>query len=156
MKIQTGIEAEKKMTRREKDACKCLLKDPNAEDDDEGSGANMSFAQTFHYERKRKAVEIEAESRYIDTRFITGAAAIVESLWSEQDALQSGKRRSGMTPLTIECILFLKKNHDLWSIKDVNQANEDRKMHKRDERHEKKQKEDNDMAAAIAALDLVE
>ena len=102
-------------------------------------------------------MEIEAESRYIDTCFITGAAAIVESLvWSKQDALQSGKRRSGMTSLTIECIPFLKKNHDLWSIKDVNQANEDRKMHKRDECHEKRQKEDNDVAAAIAALALVD
>ena len=155
MKIQTGIELEKKMKRHEKDACKYLLKDPNAEDNDEGSNANMSFAQTFHHKRKQKAVEIEADSRYIDTCFITGAAAIVESLWSEQDVLQSGKRRS-VTPLTIECILFLKKNHDLWSIKDVNQANEDRKMHKRDERHEKRQKKVIDMAAVIAALALVD
>ena len=60
-------------------------------------------------------------SKYIDCGFIKGSAAIVESLWSEEDCLLGNKRRHGMSPVTNECILFLKKNKDLWSITDVNQ-----------------------------------
>ena len=37
-----------------------------------------------------------------------GSAACVERLWSEADAIVS-KRRKGLSPITLEMILFLKK-----------------------------------------------
>jgi hypothetical protein len=55
--------------------------------------------------------------------FIVGSAAIVESMWSEADNLLSNKRRSCMSPMNVEAILFLKKNKDLWNIRDVHKAN---------------------------------
>ena len=125
MKIQSGIEYEKKMTAREKQACRCLLRDGIVDDSDESEQDNdgdsgMNFVHAFKKDNKRKRDESEAVSKYIDCRFILGSAAIVESLWSEQDNLLANKRRKGMTPRMVEAILFLKKNTDLWDIKDVN------------------------------------
>ena len=116
MKIQAGIEYEKKMTLREKQACKCLLRagvqdesDESEDDSDDG----MNFVLALKKDKKRKRCESEAVSKYIDCRFILGSAAIVESLWSEQDNLLANKRRKGMTPRMVEAILFLKTNADL-------------------------------------------
>ena len=142
MKIQAGIEYEKKMTSREKQACKCLLckcllREGVLDDSDESgedSDDDMNFVLALKKDNKRKLCDSEAVSKYIDCGFIMGSAAIVESLWSEQDNLLANKRRKGMTPRMVEAILFLKKNADLWGIKDVNQANEDRKQEKCDER----------------------
>ena len=50
-----------------------------------------------------------------------GSAACVERLWSEADAIFT-KRRNGLSPITFEMILFLKKNHDLWDLSDVVEA----------------------------------
>ena len=64
--------------------------------------------------------EQKCESDYIDRLFIGSSAGIVECLWSKFDALVD-QRRSGTSPVMvmIEAILFLKENHDLWSIHDV-------------------------------------
>ena len=119
MKIQSGIEYEKKMTAREKQACRCLLRDgivdDNGEsDEDDDSDSGMNFVHAFKKNNiKQKRDESEAVSKYIDCRFILGSAAIVESLWSEQDNLLASNRRKGMTPRMVEAILFLKKNDDL-------------------------------------------
>ena len=67
----------------------------------------------------------------------TGSAAVVESLWSMYDAFNS-KRRRGMSPITVEMILFLKKNKDLWGIEDVARANQNRLKDNRNERVHKK------------------
>ena len=80
------------------------------------------------------------------------SAAIVESLWSEDDCLLGNKRRHGMSPVTNECILFLKKNKDLWSITDVNQANENRKANNRDARLQKKMAIDAEFRAEMDDL----
>ena len=80
------------------------------------------------------------------------SAAIVESLWSEQDNLLANKRRKGMTPRMVEAILFLKKNADLWGIKDVNQANEDRKQEKRDERYQKRSEQEAELITLMNDL----
>ena len=135
IKIQLGVEFEKTMTYLEKQACRCLLKD----------GGKV---------HKRKISEHTEESKYINCDFITGAAAVVESLWSEQDNLLANKRRRGMTPMVVECILFLKKNKDLWTIRDVNLANEDRKAEKRIERIEEKKRMEKELADLLDELNL--
>ncbi len=45
----------------------------------------------------------------------------MERLWSKFDALVD-QRRSGMSPVMIEAILYLKENRDLWDINDVRTA----------------------------------
>ena len=57
-----------------------------------------------------------------------------------------------MTPRTVEAILILKMNDNLWDIKDVNQANEDWKKEKRDERYEKKSEQEAKLLAMVGSL----
>jgi hypothetical protein len=66
---------------------------------------------------------VEGDSKYMDLSLIVGSAAIVKSMWSELDNMFSNKRRSCLSPLNGEMLLFLKKNKDLWSIGDVHLAN---------------------------------
>ena len=61
----------------------------------------------------------------------------MESLWSMYNAFDSNRRR-GMSPITVEMILFLKKNKDLWGIEDVARANQDRMKADKSERVERK------------------
>lgn len=152
MKIQEGVLVEQTMTTAEKNACKCLLKEGagDEEESDEESD-NDCMERAFKRMKRQELARAVGESKYINCDFILGSAAVVESLWSEQDALMS-KRRQGMTPLTNECILFLKKNRDLWRIEDVNQANEDRKKAKQDERLAKKLEQEKEMQDMIDAL----
>ena len=144
------------MTYFEKQACKCLLKDgvEDDSDDDDSDDEILEFRDTARRVHKRKISEHTEESRYINCDFILGAAAVVESLWSKQDNLLSNKRRRGMTPMVVECILFLKKNKDLWTIKDVNLANEDRKAEKRLERVEEKKRMEKELAALLDEFNL--
>jgi hypothetical protein len=130
---------EKELTNSEKNACKNLLKrnhlnwaavDTQEEDDDDLSEEEL-FTQessTFsmksiysHESKKAEAEERKSVSEYIDCSFIGSSAAIVESLWSKFDALVD-QRRSGMSPVMIEAILYLKENRDLWDINDVRTA----------------------------------
>ena len=37
------------------------------------------------------------------------------------------KRRSALSPLIFECIMYLKYNHDMWDLADVVEANKRRK-----------------------------
>ena len=59
MKIQSGIEYEKKMTAQEKQACRCLLRDgivddsDESEEDDDGD-SGMNFVHAFKKDNKRK------------------------------------------------------------------------------------------------------
>ncbi len=61
----------------------------------------------------------------------------MESLWSMYDAFNS-KRHRGMSQITVEMILFLKKNKDLWGIEDVAKANQSRLKADKSERVERK------------------
>lgn len=150
-KIQKGVKFEQTMTLAEKNACKSLLKtgadaEEQSSDDEEEA---VSLEQSYKKARMEEYDKVMGESKYINCNFILGSAAVVESLWSEEDALMS-KRRQGMHPMTNEAIMFLKKNKDLWKIVDVNQANEDRKAAKRDERLAKKLKDQEELAALLA------
>jgi hypothetical protein len=53
------------------------------------------------------------------------------------DAFNS-MRRCGMSPITVEMILFLKKDRDLWGIDNIARANQSRLKADRSERVEKK------------------
>ena len=53
------------------------------------------------------------------------------------DALNT-KRRHGMSPITVEMILYLKKNNDLWGVNDIAKANQNRLKTGRSERLQKK------------------
>ncbi len=139
-KLQSG--SEQTMSQAEKHACKALLKDANRGSDDESdltvdSGEEDFFLREFETAKKQNTKESSGQSDYIDCNFINGSAAVVESLWSMYDAFNS-KRRHGMSPITVEMILFLKKNKDLWGIEDVARANQSRLKADRSERVEKK------------------
>jgi hypothetical protein len=139
-KIQSG--SEQTMTQAEKRACKAFLKDANWGSDYKSdltvdSGKEEFFLGEFEKAKKQKTKESSGQSDYIDCNFITGSAAVVQSLWSMYDAFNS-KRRCGMSPITVDMILSLKKNKDLWGIEDVARANQSRLKADRSERVEKK------------------
>ena len=115
------------MTLKEKFLCKSLLNDSL---DTNESGSNdeeeeYDFAKAVVVGEKRKAREVSGKSKYIDCSFILGTAACVERLWSEGDDLMT-KRCNGICPITTEMILFLKNNKDLWTLKDVVEADKRR------------------------------
>ena len=92
---------------------------------------------------KKKVREQHGKSQYIDCSFIMGSAACVERLWSEADAIVS-KRRNGLSPITLEMILFLKKNKDLWDLSDVVEADKMRIAATKGCRAETRIQEDNE------------
>ena len=139
-KIQCG--SEQTMTQAEKRACKDFRIDSIPDSDDEfddmvDSGGEDYFLKEFEKAKKQKTKAASGRSDYINCNFVTGSAAVVESLWSMYDAFNT-KRRRGMSPITVEMILFLKKNKDLWGIEDVAKANQNRLKNGRSERLEKK------------------
>jgi hypothetical protein len=140
VKIQSG--SEQTMTQAEKHACRAFQKDANLESDDESdlmvdSGGEDFFLREFEKAKTQKTKESSGQSDYIDCNFISGSAAVVESLWSMYDAFNS-KRRHGVSPITVEMILFLKKNRDLRGIDNIARANQSRLKADRSERVEQK------------------
>ena len=78
-----------------------------------------TFSMKSSQETKKAEVEEQKrESDYIDCLFIGSSAGIVDRLRSKFDALVD-QGRSEKSPVMIEAILYLKENHDLWSIHDV-------------------------------------
>ena len=139
-KIQCG--SERTMSPAEKRACKDFRIDSIPDSDDETedmveSGGGDCFLEEFERSKKQKTKEGSGQSDYINCNFVTGSAAIVESLWSMYDALNT-KRRHGMSPITVEMILYLKKNNDLWGVEDIAKANQNRLKTGRSERLQKK------------------
>ncbi len=100
-------------------------------------GGEDFFLRESEKTKKQNTKESSSQSDYIDCNFITGSAAVVESLWRTFNALNS-KRRCGMSPITVEMILFLKKNRDLWGIDDIARANQSKLKADRSEKVEKK------------------
>ncbi len=84
--------------------------------------STFSMESIFSKElKKAEEEERKTESGYIDCSFIGSSAGIVERFWSKFDALVD-QRRSGMSPVMIEAILYLKENWDLWDIHNVRTA----------------------------------
>ena len=102
-----------------------------------GDGGGDYFLEEFERAKKQKTKEAIGQSDYINCKFVTRSAAVVESLWSMYDAFNT-KRRRGMSPITVEMILYLKKNKDLWGVKDIAKANQNRLKTGRSERLQKK------------------
>ena len=143
--FETGIAKiqsrnERTMTQAEKHACLAFRKDANLGDESDltvDSDEEDFFLREFEKFKRQKTQESSHQSDYINCNFIVGSAAVVESLWSMYDAFNS-KRRRGMSPITVEMILFLKKNKDLWGIEDVARANQSRLKADKSERVERK------------------
>jgi hypothetical protein len=127
------------MTQAEKCVCRPIRKEAYFEcnDDDSDSGEEDFFLKEFEKATKQKIKKSIGQSDYIDCNFITGSEAVVESLWSTFDAFIT-KRHRGMSPIMIEMILFLKKNRDLWGLKDIIRANQSRVKAGRSARLERK------------------
>ena len=139
-KIQCG--SERTMTPAEKRACKDFQIDSITDSDDEsedmvGNGGGDYFLEEFERAKRQKTKDAFGQSDYINCKFVTGSAAVVESLWSMYDAFNT-KRRRGMSPITVEMILYLKKNKDLWGVNDIAKANQNRLKTGRSERLQKK------------------
>ena len=60
--------------------------------------------------KKRKVVN---ESTYIDASFVPATSVLAEREFS-QSSLVFSELRQAMTPLHLECVLFLKHNSWLW------------------------------------------
>ena len=138
------------MTPLESLACRVLLKDSNLiegisddNDSDQDSEVEYDFSKAVEANDKKKVRKQKGKSQYIDCSFIMGSAACVERLWSEADAIVS-KRRNGLSPITLEMILFLKKNKDLWDLSDVVEADKMRIAAKKGCRAETRIQEDNE------------
>ena len=66
----------------------------------------------------RERVLTKGKSAYRCLRFILASAAQCERLFSKEDALVV-KRRSGLTPLMVEALLYLKEDCHYWGIETV-------------------------------------
>ena len=144
------------MTDAEKHACRRLLLSSDDSDDDDDFDEEDFYASVEH-EKKRKAKEVANVSDYIDCGFILGStAATCEALWSKADEVLR-KRRQGMSPRTLEMILFLKENRDLWDIRDVHEADSRRKAANKESRAAKRiaeAEEDEQMAVTLGLINL--
>ena len=117
-KIQSGIED--KMTKKEKEACKRLIK--------ANKDPQKSAVKEVIEEKKRKSfVTLVKEgslkrkktpSKCVNTDFVKPTSNTVEWLFSK---CRRGKTdyRGGLSPVTFEAESFLRVNNDLWDAKTV-------------------------------------
>ena len=92
--------------------------------------------------RKRKAGEFSSKkSEYLNVDFISGSAAEVERLWSICKYILT-VNRSGLSPILLEAILFLRINRSFWDIKLVQEAYTNTKEKQRTSRLEREMAED--------------
>ena len=109
LKIMNGME--ETMTAGEIIACARFLKETDEGDaaagteTEESSVADILSAAI----EGQKAKRAKSNSKYRSLIFILASAAICERLFSKMDALLI-KRRSGLTPIMIESLLYLKEN----------------------------------------------
>ena len=107
------------------------------ESDSDDEEEEYDFAKAVVIGEKRKTRKVSGKSKYIDCSFILGTAACVERLWSEGDDLMK-KRCKGICLITTEIILILKKNKDLWTLKDVVEADKRRVVADKESHAEKR------------------
>ena len=143
VKIQRGEEVS--MTLAEKVACRSL----EVGDDEIGEEVEAAEeeVQTLmkklkEKKRKRKAGEFSSKkSEYLNVDFISGSAAEVERLWSICKYILT-VNRSGLSPILLEAILFLRINRSFWDIKLVQEAYTNTKEKQRTSRLEREMAED--------------
>ena len=76
--------------------------------------AEVSFVERIRSAREdleNKCMRIS--SKYVDTRFVSGTSNVCEQLFSKAKHIMTPTRRR-MDPSTLESILLLKINSDLW------------------------------------------
>ena len=153
-KIQQGVVQENTMTSDEMEACKLLLKEcclNSVTENVESEGSeeeDEDIYKAIATEEERKKNEVMNHSKYINCTFIMGSTAIVEQLWSKAGCVFND-RRAGLSPLVLEMIMFLKDNHDLWSIVDVMKADDMRKAAGKESRANKKIEENIEIEAIL-------
>ena len=113
-------------------------------DDDSAQGsdfdpvANFDVLQNLFTISDKQDEELkEKDSEYVNTQFKLSSAAIVEILWSKFDAICI-QPRSGLSPVMIKGLLYLKENRHLWTIDTVAEALEIIKTREMSERVNKK------------------
>lgn len=127
IKIIDGKEAN--MSEEERSSCECLLKDEEdgsgTNDAVEEDGGNDLIMDVLNERKRRREAMAAPKSRYRNASFVTGSASEVEGVWSFGDALYT-KRRSSMSPVLFELIMFLRYNAKWWTMEDVIAANKRR------------------------------
>jgi hypothetical protein len=124
LKIQSN--KENTLTDLEKGAVELLLRPALLSQDNtaEGSGSsagNHDDAQLSFAERalKRQRVQDKTEgSKYINTRFLLPTSCVVERLFSQAKRVFSPHRRR-LNIKTLEALLFLNQNRQLWNLSTV-------------------------------------
>jgi len=104
---------EANLSAAEKNAVRLLLRaqnEPTLSDVDTGN-----YAWDLQNQAKRARV---MESKYIDLRFIPATSVVAERAFSTS-GLVYDEWRQAMTPYHLECVLFLKHNHQLWDVQTV-------------------------------------
>ena len=83
---------------------------------DNRDDAQLSFAERAH---KRQHVQDKSEgSEYINTRFLLPTSCVVERLFSLAKRVFSPHRRR-LSTKTLEALLFLNQNRQLWNLSTV-------------------------------------
>eukprot|EP00956_Cyclotella_meneghiniana_P039167 scaffold166891_cov21-Cyclotella_meneghiniana.AAC.1 len=124
---------EDQLTEAEEKALRPFLKVADEDDEDEDmTPIPLDFEDEPKYESfedlMKKADNLKKEAKEQGSKYeagihaVMGTAATVEQVWSQADEVLT-KRRSGMSPLLFECILYLKFNRDLWGMDDIAEAN---------------------------------
>ena len=72
-------------------------------------------------EARLKANRNAPKSKYVNLDFVLGSAAEVERLWSMAKYVLSNQRKS-MSPLLLECLMYLKFNRKFWDASMVADA----------------------------------
>lgn len=127
---QDGNEAD--LTDAEKEAIKSGLATPDDEDASAGSHVKLPLRKKLKMMVEKQAQKrqdsLGRKSKYCSgvKKCILPVASTVEQFWSQADQVLC-KRRSSMSPLIFELIMYLKYNDRLWDIADVVEANNRRK-----------------------------
>jgi len=111
VKIQGGDEHA--LTRAEKAAVKKLLKPKPVEKTSAQPPAKKGFVQIANEILKRQ--KVAPPSKYVDTRFVVPTSNDVERLFSLCKRIYSPLRRN-LAPKTLEMLVFLKTNRNLWDL----------------------------------------
>ena len=151
-KVQESVQSKNEMTADEIEACRAFLKlEFVIEEDSSNSDNETNIKQMMANRKKRKASEITGISKYIESDFVMGSAAVVEQLWSKADCIYT-KRRAGLSPLVFEMIMFLKENRDLWNLFDVAEADNRRKDANKESRAEKRRAAQKDIEELVTNM----
>ena len=76
--------------------------------------AEVSYVERIRFAREDlENKRMRTSSKYVDTRFVSGTSNVCEQLFSKAKHIMTPTRRR-MDPSTLESILLLKINSDLW------------------------------------------